>query len=90
MQSAPAYTANTLYSLAENNYLNAQMYNKLCFPPGDSGDHMWATTYSCATRQIMVRRYAAQSLTPIHTLTVIVLLQEILKKKVYLAANSLT
>lgn len=34
MQSAAAHAANTLYKLAENNRLSAQMYNKLCFQVG--------------------------------------------------------
>lgn len=63
MQSASARTANTLYSLAENNCLSAQTYNKLCFQAGNYRDHSWATTYSCAAGQTMVREYAAQSLT---------------------------
>ena len=79
MQSAPAYAANTLNSLAENNCLSAQTYNKLRFQGGDCGEHRCATTYSSAARQTMVRGYVAQSLTSTHTLSVTVLLQEILK-----------
>lgn len=91
MQSYPAYAANTKqYSLAGNNCLWAQMYNKLCLQVVDFGDHRWVTTYSCTAWQTTVRGYVEQSLTFIHTFTATVLLQEILKRGIHLAANSLT